>query len=100
MTSTKRKIETSTPIGGKLMADAMRNTRTSRRLVGLNAQTTKDSSSGAIGKVTTTPIVVEKEGMEDKVYIPYWNLSKTNQLTFVDEKKGMGRQHDVPRCQN
>lgn len=83
----KRKMEASTPLAGKLMADTMRSTRTSRRLAGLKTQSKGGSSSGTIRKVTSSPIVIEKEGLAGEIYMPYWNLSKTSRLTTLDEKR-------------
>lgn len=40
VTPMKRKMESSTPMKGKLEADAMKSTRASRRLAGLKAYTT------------------------------------------------------------
>lgn len=82
----KQKIESSTPMGEKLMTDAMRSTQTSRILAGLQVLTPGGSSSGTMGGAIQMPRVVEKERQEKGVYIPYWNVRKTSRLTTVDEK--------------
>lgn len=61
MTPMKRKMEFSAPIEGKLMGDAMKITRTSRRLAKLKAPTTRGSNSEAVSKVTQ-PFKVIKKG--------------------------------------
>lgn len=71
MTPMKRKAETSIPMGGKLMADAMWSTRSSRRLAGLRASTVGVSSSGTVEKMSKEPIEVEKYDLSSEVYIPY-----------------------------
>lgn len=38
-----------------------------------------------MGSAMQMPRVVEKEGQEESVYIPYWNVRKTSRLTTVDE---------------
>lgn len=53
------------------MVDAMRSTRTSRKLAGLKEQCTGESSSGTMGEMTPTPTVIEKEGITGEVYMPY-----------------------------
>lgn len=74
-------IESSRPMGEKLMTNTMRSTRTSRILAGLQALTPGGSSSGTMGGAMEMPRVVEKEGQEKGVYIPYWNVRKTSRLT-------------------
>lgn len=61
VTPMKRKMESSTPMDGKLIADTMKSIRAPRRLAGLKAYTTGGSSSGPMGKVIQTSKMLENE---------------------------------------
>lgn len=60
------------------MLHAMRGTRTSRRLAGLQAYTISGTSGGTTGKATTVPQEVDKENHGEGAYIPYWNVNKSS----------------------
>lgn len=77
MNPLKRKSESNTPIGEKLMTDAMRGTRTSKRLARLQAHTTEWTSGGTMGKVTAMPQEVDKEEQGEGAFVPYWNVNKS-----------------------
>lgn len=80
-------MEFSTPMEGKLMSDAMKITRTSRRLAGLRPPTTGGSSSTGVSKGTQASKVIEREGAAEAVYTLYWNVGKMSRLISVDETK-------------
>lgn len=62
----------------KLMLDAMRGTRTLRRLAGLQAYTIGGTSGRTIGKATAVPQEMDKEDQGEGAYIPYWNVNKSS----------------------
>lgn len=61
----KRRAESGNQ-GGKLMADAIKGTRTSKRL----ADAVGGTSSGATGKVWSRPLEGDKGNQGEGVYIP------------------------------
>lgn len=67
----KPKMEFSTPMEGKLMSDAMKITKTSRRLAGLRPPTTGGSSSTGVSKGTQVSKVIEREGAAEAVCTLY-----------------------------
>lgn len=69
MNPLKRKSEFRISNGEKLMTEAMRGTRTSRRLVGLQAHTTRGTSGGIMGKTTAVPQEVDKAEQGEGAYI-------------------------------
>lgn len=60
------------------MLDAMRGTRTSRRLAGLQAYTIGGTSGGTTRKATEVPQEVDKQDQGEGAYIPYWNVNKSS----------------------
>lgn len=90
MISAKKKAKMSTPMGEKLIVDAIRIIRSSWRLTALRSNISRVRSSGIPkkeAKMTKGAIEVEKYGIPDGVYISYWNLSKVSRLIYVDEKR-------------
>lgn len=83
----KRKMKFSTPMEGKLMFDAIKITRTSRRLAGLRPPIMGGSSSTGVSKGTQASKVIKREGAAEAVYMLYWNVGKMCRLISVDETK-------------
>lgn len=72
------------------MKDAMRSTRSSKRLEGLKAVLFGTSGSGQperVAKTASAAIAVERYNLPNEVYILWWNLSKTSRLTSLEERK-------------
>lgn len=77
MNPLKRKAESSTLLGEKLMSNAMKGTRTLRRLAGLQAHITGGTIGGTMRKAMAVPREVDKENLGEGAYIPYWNVNKS-----------------------
>lgn len=83
----KQKMDFGMHMEGKLMSDAMKIIRTSRRLAGIKPPTQRRSSS-ARGKQGAQEMREEEKGKVGReVYTPCWNVKKNNRLTSVDERK-------------
>lgn len=82
----KRKMDFEMPLENKLIGDAMKITRTSRRLTGM-----KPSTAGGTGSAGgSAGIQGSKRGKKCEgkgaVYTPYWNMDKHSRLTIVEER--------------
>lgn len=68
------------------MTNEMKGTRTSQRLVGLQAPTVGCTNVGSTGTATAVPQEVGRGDQGKSVYVPCWNISKVSRLTAVGEK--------------
>lgn len=79
----KWKMDFSMPLEGKLMGNAMKITRTSRRLAGMRPSTLRGSNSAGGNQRAQG----SKGEVAEEVYASCWAVGKNSRLTSMDEKK-------------